>query len=542
LSYSRLASAILAFFILLFFPSANARAQSDVPTNVSQVLAYSMLYQTSGGTGFPSLYTYNGPQVDFTPGTTSNFACTSATCPDLKIASYYTSAVTPHSIFGLTTTLNSSIATALSTIPLSSPASGVITKVDPATGAELPVSSTLGPIFTERGETIGKHRFYMGLSNQDFHFTSFNGQSLKPLHLMDIGTDTSTVNFNGAATNAFPATYNVQFGVRLSQNMAFLTYGVTNRFDISVGLSVTHSSVNATTSDLEIFQSGGLHSVSSGINPTYGNGQGVGNCWCVATLTPGTPPTAANPLLGMAIPGVLNATGLAKTGFGDMLVRFKGTVVEKRNVVIALGADLRLPTGDAQNFLGTGAFAGKPFVAMSLYTKPWKNGIVFSPHLNAGWEFAAKSTLGGTVMPTAVPTSSATPPPAISVPLTTVKGYLPDVFSWAAGTEVALGKRNTIVVDVLGNQIGWIHGAPDMGMQTITGLPAPGVTNNSAVLGTASGFVSSGRTSLGQYSGAFGYKARLVGKLVFTFSYLVRFDQNYLTARATPLFGLSYTF
>src|SRR5581483_5776373 len=58
------------------------------------------------------------------------------------------------SIFQLSSTLNASIATALSVIPVASPASGVITKLDPTTGAELPASSTLGPIFTERGETI----------------------------------------------------------------------------------------------------------------------------------------------------------------------------------------------------------------------------------------------------------------------------------------------------------------------------------------------------------------------------------------------------
>jgi hypothetical protein len=59
---------------------------------------------------------------------------------------------------------------------------------------------------------------------------------------------------------------------------------------------------------------------------------------------------------------------------------------------------------------------------------------------------------------------------------------------------------------------------------------------------TVSGLVSAGLVSFGQYSGAFGYKARIIGNLVATFNLLVRFDNNGLTARTTPLYGLSYTF
>ena len=50
------------------------------------------------------------------------------------------------------------------------------------------------------------------------------------------------------------------------------------------------------------------------------------------------------------------------------------------------------------------------------------------------------------------------------------------------------------------------------------------------------------RGSFGQYSGAFGYKARIVGNLVVTFQEVVRFDNNGLTARVSPLYGLGYSF
>ena len=226
-----------------------------------------------------------------------------------------------------------------------------------------------------------------------------------------------------------------------------------------------------------------------------------------------------------------------------MLLRFKGTVLNRRKVALAVGTDLRLPTGDERNFLGTGATAVKPFAALSFLSKPFSHGIVFSPHVNVGWQFTGKSILGGQISATSVtvtlPNGAVT---NLAPPFTSSKDYLPDVFSWAVGTEVGLGRHNTIVVDILGNQIGWIHGIQNMRTESVAGFPRAQSTAGDAQDVTASGLVSAGRVSFGEYSGAFGYKARIVGNLVATFNMLVRFDNNGLTAHLTPLYGLGYTF
>jgi len=59
---------------------------------------------------------------------------------------------------------------------------------------------------------------------------------------------------------------------------------------------------------------------------------------------------------------------------------------------------------------------------------------------------------------------------------------------------------------------------------------------------TATGLVSAGRVSYGQYNASFGYKTRIAGNLVANFNILVRLDNNGLAAKATPLFGLGYSF
>jgi hypothetical protein len=208
-------------------------------------------------------------------------------------------------------------------------------------------------------------------------------------------------------------------------------------------------------------------------------------------------------------------------------------------MAVAVGGDLRFATGDAQNYLGTGTTSVKPFVAASLYA-PATHGIVFAPHLNVGWQFSGQSVLGGQLQANTLSATMNDGSGSVvynGAPLTATKGYLPDVFSWALGSEVAIGRRNTLIVDVLGNQIGWIHGAPSLIEGSATGFSPTSLQNV-----TASGLTGTGTTSFSQYSAAFGYKIRLAGKLVFTFSALVRLDNNGLTSRIAPLYGLGYSF
>jgi hypothetical protein len=507
--------------ILLLSATQWATAQAKAPDSYDVVPYSTILSSGPLASSVASITSYNGTPCALTPSVTVPPCGSTLTTPSNFAAQ--------NGIFGLARSLNGSIATALSVIPLASPASGVITKVDPATGVELPSSSTLGPIFTERAETIGRHKFYIGFSNQDFHFKSLNGQSLNDLSMLDTGgVPTNVKTSTGQAITSFPATVDVAMDVRLSQDVTFLTYGVTGRFDVSVGLPVVHAAISSRTFN-------GLVYVGDGL----GDQNGTLNCWCTNTFTPGTPPDGVTGS-GLILPQI-GSSSFSKTGFGDLLLRFKGNVLQGRKLALAVGTDLRLPTGDERNFLGTGAVAVKPFAALSLYTKPWSNGIVFSPHVNVGWQFAGKSILGGGITggsPVTLPNGVITQGP----PFSSAKDYVPDVFSWAVGTEVALGRHNTVVVDLLANEIGWIHGIQNMQTQSVANVPFPQKTDVQAPLVTASGLTSAGRVSFGQYSGAFGYKARVIGNLVATFNMLVRFDNNGLTARATPLFGLSYTF
>jgi hypothetical protein len=224
-----------------------------------------------------------------------------------------------------------------------------------------------------------------------------------------------------------------------------------------------------------------------------------------------------------------------------MLFRFKGTVLQRSNAVLALGSDLRLPTGDEENFLGLGTTSVRPFMALSLYSDP-AGSVVFAPHIELGWQLSGDSILGGQISATRdfATMANGDRVPYLTTPFTNTKDTLPDILNWSVGTEIGVGNRNTFIVDFIGNQVGLINGAQKVKMEdrdtTLNPPTAGGIIPQSA------GFVNAGKGSFGQYSGAFGYKARITGDLVLSFQALVRFDSNALTARFVPSYGIGYSF
>lgn len=510
------------FVIPICFLLTCASAQ---PPSVSQVLMWSTVTDTGVGQQFSQ-----SPISLFTPNTSGTlpkalFGIYTVTgsvnaATDLNVTTKYQ----PGNLSALNSAISSSIAVALSVVPVASPASAVIQKKDPVTGGDLAANATLGPIFTQRAETMAKGKFYIGISHQSFHFTSLNGQKLNGITMLDTNANRIKSSQAPVQDGAAPATYNLATDVRISQDIAFITAGLTNRVELSVGLPIVHSAVASTAYNATVYSGAGLGNAPGTAQP--------GNCWCINTLAPGT--------FRLTEPGIIGRASLAKTGFGDLLIRAKSAVMSSANAVVSVGGDLRLPTGDADNYLGTGATSVKPFVAVSYYKRSG-TGFVFSPHFDVGWQFSGKSVLGGqlTGSPQTATMANGDKYQYMGAPLVVQnKDYIPDVLAWSAGAEWALGNRNTLVTDILGNQIGWIHGAQQMALSSASGLSP--IAPFSAV--NPSGMVGVGKTSFSQYNGSFGYKALVFGKLVASFNLLVRLDDNSLTSRLSPLFGMSYTF
>jgi hypothetical protein len=75
--------------------------------------------------------------------------------------------------------LNASVGTQLSNLPNPSPASAIRRNWDPDSGAFIGTPQSLGPILTERAETIDKSNFFFEVTNQNFSFDRLDKLDLR---------------------------------------------------------------------------------------------------------------------------------------------------------------------------------------------------------------------------------------------------------------------------------------------------------------------------------------------------------------------------
>jgi hypothetical protein len=366
-------------------------------------------------------------------------------------------------------------------------------KSDATTGVALPSSLSLGPILTERAETIGRHKFYLGFTRQQFGFGTLENLNLGDFPTLYKGGDPSPILQGTSQRTTAPASFSTQVDLHIDQNVAFATFGLTDRIDVSAAIPVVHAFASATT-------------FRGAIANTDVFAQAGGNCWCVQTFDVNN----TNRLQAMNLPTSGHAQASA-TGIGDVMLRVKGTVLERRHASLALGSDLRLPTGDAKNYLGSGSTGWRPFAAVSLYTGELKPGLNISPHINVGYMVNGDSVLAGD-------------------PTTGQKDKLPNLLNFATGAEIGIGRSFTLVADYLGTSLFNSFRPIQVSATGPKGELAQGVG------------LSPTRQSFTMSSGAFGFKVRVAKGLVLTSNTLVALDRKGLRDKWVPLFGLSYTF
>ena len=75
---------------------------------------------------------------------------------------------------------NSTIAQVLGQLPLAVPNSGFVLGFDKG-GTPVTLNDTLGSVLTERGNTIGRHKLFLGFTFQRFVFSTIDGNNLTNL-------------------------------------------------------------------------------------------------------------------------------------------------------------------------------------------------------------------------------------------------------------------------------------------------------------------------------------------------------------------------
>jgi hypothetical protein len=404
----------------------------------------------------------------------------------------------------LNQTLSSAIATQLTTLPIVSPSSGFTYKYSSEAGAFVRTTTSFGPIYAERAETIGRGKVAFGISYQRFRFSSIDGTSLHNIpavfsHVPDTGPGGAPETYEA---DVIQTSNNID--LNMDQTMLYGTVGITDRIDVSVAVP--------------------LVSVRMGVNSNAGIVRVSGPSFTVPGV--GTFP---NPHQFTADPNSLTAsfasTGSA-SGIGDITLRFKGNVWQGKSLGMAVGLDVRTPSGNAQEFLGSGAMGIKPFIAISTV------GRRFSPHLNLGYQWNGQSILAGNVTGTTVSEDSTGAVVIQNGPA--MKENLPSQLFYTLGADVGVTKGLTFAFDYLGQAL---FNAPRVFSTVYPTQNIPGGTG-SQLLNTISG----GKDDIGLSSGATGIKLNLFGNLLLTADVLFRLDNKGLRQNITPLIALSYAF
>jgi len=373
------------------------------------------------------------------------------------------------------TQFNVALASQLTSLPLPSPASGFTYRFDAATGTFVRSTQSFGPILSDRAETIGRGRFAFNYNFQYFSFDRLEGIDLSRVPSVFTHDDFQL----GGGRPDVVATRNA-IDASVGQWTGALTYGLSDRLDLSLAVPLVHTRLNViSAATIERVGTGEAHEIHFFRDPDASGGIGDERTF---------------------------QAGGSASGIGDIIVRLKGSVLRQSTRGLALGIDLRMPTGDERNLLGAGAFGAKPFVA---YSAAYRR---ISPHVNVGYQWNGTSILAGD-------------------PVTNEEADLPDQVLYALGADVGVTEKFSLTADWLGR---WAIDSPRVHEQPFNAAgPAGRVTLDDISIDSESFWAS---------SAAVGFKANIHGRLLVDFNLRFTIGTNGLTDRVTPLIGFEYGF
>lgn len=377
--------------------------------------------------------------------------------------------------------INRAIASQVSTFPLGSSSAGFTYTFDSSLGVYNRTTQSFGPVFAERPQTSGKGKFSFGVTYQDSTYDRLDDHDLRNGDLKLVLTH---LDFNGSGDSLNPwfkgdiINAALSLDIESKTTVVFANYGVTPKFDIGVALPFVNVRVDAR------------------INATVER---------LATATDGFVP----PLHAFAPPSNQDATTYVEngsaSGIGDMVFRAKYNFLAKPAASLAAALDLRVPTGDENNLLGSGGTQAK------LYLVAGGTGRL-APRASLGYTF---SRGGGTAT-----------------------GDLPNELNYTVGFDAAVHRRVTLSGDLLGRTL-WNSQRLVEGEKAY--LYHAGRFDTAVHQALKSDF-STQEANLNILLGSVGIKINPVGRLLVVGNLLFSVGKNGLQDKITPVFGLDYTF
>ncbi len=245
------------------------------------------------------------------------------------------------------------IASNASNFPLAATTSGVTFKF--VGGVPVKSSASLGPIFGERAQTLGKGRFLMGGNLSGIRFKTLRGIPIDNLLLNFTHEDVGNPGLGDPSYENDVIQVRTSMYVDVLVSSFFATWGIFDKVDIGVAVPLVSTSFKG-RSEAQIIPFG---------SPAFHFFGG----------------TSADPILKASTASFGSATGI-----GDIAGRLKINLANSDNFAMAVLADARFATGDEEKLLGAGKSS---YRAMAIFSSQFG---AFSPHLNTGYLWRGGST------------------------------------------------------------------------------------------------------------------------------------------------------
>jgi hypothetical protein len=324
----------------------------------------------------------------------------------------------------------------LSNLPATSSSGGFVYRLNPTLGAVERASHSFGPFFTERAVRVGARQFAVGLAYQNASFSTLQGADL------EVGTfPTNAVRIIGTTTPINVDTLRLDLDTRVVTGLA--RYGVSDALEVGVQVPI----VNVRFAGVRVNSTNGQASFR-----TAGSG--------------------------------------SATGLGDMTVTARYRVFETAGRGIALGTDVKMPTGREEDLMGSGSTAVRTLLVGSVETGRW------TAHANGG--------IGA--------------------------GGASNELFWGGALTYEAAPRVTIVGELFGRRLQELHELADVYQ------PHPLLANAETMRWVATeGGVSTSYAVTG-------VKWNVAGSMVLNANLLMRLTDAGLRARVTPSISMDYAF
>ena len=269
-----------------------------------------------------------------------------------------------------------------STFPIGSSAGGFTWVFDSTLRVPVRRSQSFGPMFAERPFTTGKGKLNAGVTFQHTSFSSVGDQPLSDIE------DSASYNFGETVYR-----WTSSIDIAIDRTIVSATYGVHDRVDLGVLVPVGRARVSGFSAYFQEY--------------------------------PGDPQDQREFSDGSSF------------GIGDVVVRGKVALPDASQLSTAVAFDLRLPTGDTEKLMGTGATQMR-----AMFIAGMTKGSV-NPHVNLGYIFGGDGMQFG---PDDRWEGSSGDPALI-------ERSPSEEFNYTFGADIAVTPKFTVAGDVIGRVV-----------------------------------------------------------------------------------------